>query len=83
MKRKRDDGDDNEDNGEENKPDQAITTGVVADSASSDSTTRPGADEVVVPARKRARRGIASKIVRTATAITLGAVVAWSALAYS
>lgn len=80
SKRKRDDGDDNGDNGEEN---EAITTPVMADTASCDSTIRPGADEVAVPVRKRARRGIASKIFRTATAVTLGAVVTWSALAYS
>ena len=83
MKRKRDDGDDNGDNGGENKLDQAITTPVMADTASCDSTIRSVADEVAVPARKRARRGIASKIFRTATAVTLGAVVTWSALAYS
>lgn len=80
LKRRRDDG---EVNGEENKLDQAIPTPVMADTASRDSTIRPGADEVAVPARKRARRGIASKIFRTATAVTLGAVVTWSALAYS
>lgn len=83
LKRRRDDGDDSGVNGEENKLDQAIPTPVMADTASRDSTIRPGADEVAVPARKRARRGIASKIFRTATAVTLGAVVTWSALAYS
>ncbi len=81
MKRKRDDGDDKE-SGEENICDQAITTRTVADTAGAGSTTRLGADGIAVPVRKR-KRGIASKLFRTATAVTLGAIVTWSALAYS
>ncbi|KII90393.1 hypothetical protein PLICRDRAFT_38915 [Plicaturopsis crispa FD-325 SS-3] len=39
-------------------------------------------ETVVVPSRKRARR-IVSAVVQTTTAVTVGAVVAWSALAFS
>jgi hypothetical protein len=45
-------------------------------------TVETGKDGVSVPSAKRARR-IASVVVHTATAATLGAVAAWSALAFS
>jgi hypothetical protein len=79
LKRKRDDEDNN---GEGGQDDQAITTRTVADTTSAGSTTRLGADGIAVPVHKR-KRGIASKLFRTATAVTLGAIVTWSALAYS
>lgn len=82
LKRKRDNGDDNGDGGQENICDQAITTRTLADTASAGSTTRLGADGIAVPVRKR-KRGIASKLFRSATAVTLGAIVTWSVLAYS
>jgi len=75
LKRKRDDADDNGEAGQEDICD-------LADTASAGSTTRLGADGIAVPVRKR-KRGIASKLFRTATAVTLGAIVTWSALAYS
>lgn len=65
--------------------DDVLESAVLDESASSIpmmTTTMKTADGIDVPSPKRARR-IASAVVQTATAVTLGAVVTWGALAFS
>jgi hypothetical protein len=54
----------------------------VGDDAGLDSTIGPNANGIIVPTRKRQRK-VASTILQTVTAVTLGAVATWSALAYT
>jgi hypothetical protein len=96
LKRKRDDTDENEDADESDNIQQAVD---IADLANQDKdavmdedvsvpSTKPEVLEVAhrqldaPPPRKRTRR-IASVLAHTATAVTIGAVVTWSALAFS
>lgn len=60
-----------------------ISTSTVDSTSSSTLTTKVSADGVVlgVPASKRAR--VVSTIVHTATAVGVGAIAAWSALAFA
>ncbi|KAK2464988.1 hypothetical protein APHAL10511_003064 [Amanita phalloides] len=74
LKRKRDDEGESGESGEQSAP----AEGTMAESVIHSSTIRPGAER----APKRARKG-ASTFFRTTTAIALGAVATWSALAYS
>ena len=55
----------------------------VGDDAGLDSTIEPNANGVIVPTRKRQRKKAAFTILQTVTAVTLGAVATWSALAYT
>ena len=96
LKRKRDDTDENEEVAQSENIQQSVNVegsinlanqdkDVVLDENVSVPYTRP---EVLVaavdvpPPRKRAKR-IASVLAHTATAVTIGAVVTWSALAFS
>ncbi|KAF8621377.1 hypothetical protein AX15_007838 [Amanita polypyramis BW_CC] len=81
LKRKRDDeGETGE--GQNEHDETASNKSARRDCSAADDTIGPNGDEVVIPKPKRARR-VASTIFRTATAVTLGAVATWSALAYS
>jgi len=54
----------------------------VGDDTGLDSTIGPNVNGVIVPTRKRQRK-VASTILQTVTAVTLGAIATWSALAYT
>jgi hypothetical protein len=98
LKRKRDDTDENEEVDESENTQQGVNVEGSVDLANQDkdeevsvSSTKPdilaatlGAHQQLdaPPPRKRARR-VASVLAHTATAVTIGAVVTWSALAFS
>ncbi|KAF9530688.1 hypothetical protein CPB83DRAFT_892335 [Crepidotus variabilis] len=78
LKRKRDDTDENE--GQDHEMTGAVLCDVM-EYCSSSNVEEPFLHEMPPP-RKRARR-VLSVITQTATAVTIGAVVTWSALAFS
>ncbi|KAF8623871.1 hypothetical protein AX17_007273 [Amanita inopinata Kibby_2008] len=86
LKRKRDDEDEEEEGTENVKENgevpQECAMDVVENGTSLDSTVGPNVDGIIVPTPKRARR-VASAVVQTATAVALGAIATWSALAFT